>query len=238
MKIVIIGYGKMGKTIERIAKESGHSIVGHIDINTSEEERTALYLNADVGIEFSHPDAAFANIKHAITHGLPVVSGTTGWLAQYDEIQSLVTETSGSFFYASNYSIGVNIFWSINERLAQVMNDYPNYNIQMEEIHHIHKMDQPSGTAITTVEGITQHNHRKENWTLNPEGAPNEISINCIRQGEVFGTHTVEYVSPIDTIRLNHEAHTRDGFGQGAVMAAQWILGKQGVFGMKEMLGL
>jgi len=238
MKIVIIGYGKMGKTIERIALTQGLEVVGHVDIDTSLSERQALYLDADVGIEFSHPDAAYQNITEAITSGLPVVSGTTGWLDKFDSIKSLVSETNGAFFYASNYSIGVNIFWTINEQLAKIMNDYPSYDVKMEEVHHIHKKDEPSGTAITTSEGITNHLNRKNNWTLDKNPKNDEINIEARREGEVFGIHAVNYVSPMDTIRIYHEAHTRDGFAQGAVTAAQWLHRKQGIFGMKDMLGI
>ncbi|MCL4126270.1 UNVERIFIED_CONTAM: hypothetical protein GTU68_061625 [Idotea baltica] len=238
MKIVIIGYGKMGKTIERIALSKGHDVVGYVDIDTTLSERQALYLNADVGIEFSHPDAAYDNITEAITSGLPVVSGTTGWLDKYDKIKALVNETEGAFFYASNYSIGVNIFWTINEQLANIMNDYPSYDVKMEEVHHIHKKDEPSGTAITTSEGVTAHLNRKNNWTLDENPKNDEIKIEARREGEVFGIHAVNYVSPMDTIRIYHEAHTRDGFAQGAVTAAQWLHGKRGIFGMKDMLGI
>ncbi|MFT4568374.1 MAG: 4-hydroxy-tetrahydrodipicolinate reductase [Saprospiraceae bacterium] len=238
MKVVIIGYGKMGRTIERVALTKGNEVVGHIDIDTSPAERQALYLEADVGIEFSHPDAAYNNITEAITSGLPVVSGTTGWLDKFESIKELVSETEGAFFYASNYSIGVNIFWSINEQLAKIMNDYPSYDVKMEEVHHIHKKDEPSGTAITTSEGITNNLSRKNSWTLANTPEKDEIAIEARREGEVFGIHAVDYKSPMDTIRIYHEAHTRDGFAQGAVMAAQWLHGKQGIYGMKDMLGM
>ncbi len=238
MKVVIIGYGKMGKTIERVALAKNIDVVGHIDIDTSPAARQALYLHADVGIEFSHPDAAFENITEAITSGLPIVSGTTGWLDKFESIRELVSETEGAFFYASNYSIGVNIFWSINEQLAKIMNDYPSYEVKMEEVHHIHKKDEPSGTAITTSEGITKHLNRKDSWTLSDSPNEAEIAIKAKREGEVFGIHAVDYQSPMDTIRIYHEAHTRDGFAQGAVMAAKWLYGKQGIFGMKDMLGI
>lgn len=238
MKVVIIGYGKMGKTIERIALSKNIQIVGHIDIDTSSSARQELFLKADVGIEFSHPDAAFQNITDAITSGLPVVSGTTGWLDKMDTIKELVRTTKGAFFYASNYSVGVNIFWIVNEQLSKIMNDYPSYDVSMQEVHHIHKKDEPSGTAITTSEGITKHLNRKETWTLSSEPKEREIAIESVREGEVFGIHEVNYKSPMDTVRLYHEAHTRDGFAQGAVMAAEWLHGKQGVFGMKDMLGI
>ena len=166
------------------------------------------------------------------------MSGTTGWLDKYDCIKELVAETEGAFFYASNYSIGVNIFWSINEQLAKIMNNYPTYEVNMQEVHHIHKKDEPSGTAITTAEGISKHLHRKKTWTLSSEPKNDEIAVESVREGEVFGIHAVDYQSPVDTIRIYHEAHTRDGFAQGAVMAAQWLHGKQGIFGMKDMLGI
>ena len=191
-----------------------------------------------MGIEFSHPDAAFQNITDAITSGLPVVSGTTGWLDKIDSITELVAKTNGAFFYASNYSVGVNIFWLVNEQLSKIMNDYPAYDVSMQEVHHIDKKDEPSGTAITTVEGITKNLERKKEWTLSTKPCQHEIAIESVREGEVYGIHEVSYKSPMDTIRIYHEAHTRDGFAQGAVMAAQWIIGKQGIFGMKNMFGL
>lgn len=233
----MIGYGKMGKTIERIAHAQGEDVIGHIDIDTEDSERLDLMLKADVGIEFSHPSGAYNNIKQALYHGLPIISGTTGWLSQLPEITALVAETKGAFFYASNYSIGVNIFWSVNERLAQLMNDHSMYEVSIREVHHIHKQDQPSGTAITTADGITDYMQRKHKWTLSDQPSQDEIRILAEREGEVFGIHTVSYDSPLDTISLHHEAHTRDGFAQGALLAAKWLYGKQGIYGMKDLLG-
>lgn len=238
MNISLIGYGKMGKTIEGIAIKRGHQIVGKIDVDTTGAERNNIYKAADVGIEFSHPDAAYDNIHEALSADLPVVSGTTGWLSRLSEIQALIDTKKGAFFYASNYSVGVNLFYAMNERLAQLMNPYPSYDVSIKEVHHIHKKDEPSGTAISTSEGITAHLVRKDNWTLSKSPADHEIPITAVREGEVYGIHEVTYKSAIDTIQLYHEAHTRDGFALGAVLAAEYLQGKQGMFGMKEMLGL
>ena len=238
MKIALIGYGKMGKTIERLATNRGHEIVGKIDIDTTPTERKAIYDSADVGIEFSHPEAAYDNIYEALSNDLPVISGTTGWLDKYDNIKSLVDERNGSFFYASNYSVGVNLFFAINERLAQLMNGYPTYDVSLKEIHHVHKKDEPSGTAITTSEGITAHLDRKSTWTLDKTPSDNEIPVTALREGEVFGIHEVTYNSDVDVIKLYHEAHTRDGFGLGAVLAGEFLKDKKGIFGMKDLLGL
>jgi len=238
MKVALIGYGKMGKTIERIAQEHGHTIAGAVDIDTNADQRKEIYSAADVGIEFSHPDAAFNNIHEALSHDLPVVSGTTGWLAEYGQIKELVDKRKGAFFYASNYSVGVNLFFAINERLAQLMNDYPSYDVSLKEVHHIHKKDEPSGTAITTSEGITQHLDRKSTWTLDNAPKDVEIPIEAVREGEVFGIHEVTYNSQVDVIKLYHEAHTRDGFAVGAVLAAAFLKDKKGLFGMKDLLGV
>lgn len=238
MKLVIIGYGKMGKTIERIAVEQGHEVVGAIDIDTSPETKAKFYASAEVGIEFSHPSAAFDNIMEALDHGLAIVSGTTGWIERITEVHSKVSDKKGAFFYASNYSIGVNLFWMINKKLASLMNDYTDYDVSMEEIHHIHKKDEPSGTALTTANQILDAVDRKTTWSLEKTQVENEIHINAKREGEVFGIHKVKYKSELDTIELYHEAHTRDGFAQGAITAARWLIGKKGNFGMKELLGL
>jgi len=238
MKLVIIGYGKMGRTIERLARDQNEEILGHIDLHTSKSNRIELIQKADVGIEFSHPDAALDNILLALDNGLPIVSGTTGWLESLPKVESKVEEMNGAFFYASNYSIGVNIFWAVNKKLALIMDQYPDYEITMDEVHHIHKKDEPSGTAITTAEQITNNVKRKSSWTLHNESESEEIRINSKREGEVFGIHSVNYKSHLDTIQLYHEAHTRGGFAQGAITAAKWLIGKQGIHGMNDLLEL
>lgn len=241
MKIVLIGYGKMGKTIERLSKEQGHEIIERIDINTSTANRAKAYLEGDVAVEFSHPDAAYENIVEALKAGIPVVSGTTGWLEKYDEVSALTQETDGSFLYASNFSIGVNIMFALNEQLASLMNNYPNYDVSVDETHHVHKKDAPSGTALTLVSGITDHVDRKKKWSLE-EGSSDTVKINAYREGEVFGDHKVRYQSPIDTIEVYHTAHTRDGFAMGAILAATWLFNsgkpRSGVKTMKDMMGL
>ncbi|MEL6391017.1 MAG: 4-hydroxy-tetrahydrodipicolinate reductase [Bacteroidota bacterium] len=238
MNIAIIGYGRMGQTIERLAKDGGHHITGIIDIDTSVDHRLQALRDADVAIEFSNPAAALSNILECINNQTPVVSGTTGWLDQLSDIEKAVEEREGSFFYASNYSIGVNLFFAINERMAALLNGYPSYNVEVTEVHHIHKKDAPSGTAITTAEGIISHLDRKGSWTMDMPPAIDELTINARREGEIYGIHEVSYASEIDTIKLYHEAHTRDGFAQGAILAASWLVGKKGVYGMKDLLGI
>ncbi len=242
MKIALIGYGKMGKTIERIAQERGHEVVLRLDINNPEDfEKLPI---ADVAIEFTRPESAVGNLEKCIAAGVPVVCGTTGWLKHFEDISAQTKAQNSAFFYASNYSIGVNIFFEINRKLAEMMNTQPQYDVKMEEIHHTQKLDAPSGTAITLAEGILQNISRKDNWacpqdTHSPstEGGDNSIVITAKRIDPAPGTHTITYDSPIDTIEITHTAHSREGFATGAVLAAEWLLGKKGVFSMKDMLG-
>ncbi len=236
MNILLIGYGKMGKTIHRLAEEKGHHISGIIDVDNS-AELAELSKKSDVAIEFSSPESAYNNIRSTINLGLPVVSGTTGWLDRYEEIQKLSTDQEVGFFYASNYSIGVNIFFAINKKLASLMSPYDEYDIHIDETHHIHKLDKPSGTAITAAEGVLQYHNTKKDWVLdnNEEG---KLKIASFREGEVYGKHTVHYNSPIDEIKLTHNAHTRDGFALGAITAAEWIIDKKGPHVMNDLLGL
>lgn len=232
MRIAILGYGKMGKMIEKIALNRGHEIVAKIDINSTDIN----FNKADVAIDFSIPDAAFNNIKRCLENGVPVISGTTGWLDRYPEAVALCEKNNGAFIYASNYSLGVNIFFQINEYLAKIMNNHSEYSVAMEEIHHTQKLDAPSGTAITLAEGIIKHTN-KEKWTLEAPEA-NEIPIRAKRIDAVPGTHTVSYESEIDSISMTHTANSREGFALGAVVAAEWIIGKSGIFTMKDVLNL
>jgi 4-hydroxy-tetrahydrodipicolinate reductase len=235
MKIALVGYGKMGKTIENIAVQRGHEIVLRLDVNNPEDfDRLA---EADVAIEFTRPESAFDNLKRCIAAKVPVVCGTTGWLENYETVSKLCQNNDTAFFYASNYSIGVNIFFEINRRLASMMNNYPMYDIKMEEIHHTQKLDAPSGTAITLANGILENIERKKSWSCNTLGFADDIQITAKRIDPAPGTHIVSYDSPIDTIEITHTAHSREGFATGAVLAAEWIFGKKGVFSMRDMLG-
>lgn len=236
MKIGLVGYGKMGKAIERIALAKGHEISKIIDVNNQDEISSILPENTDVVIEFTRPESAFNNIQTLISNKVPVVCGTTGWLDRKPEIDALTKENNTAFFYASNYSIGVNVFFHINKVLARAMNGFSDYSIDMEEIHHVHKLDEPSGTAITLAEGIIDGVERKSDWHLNTEDTNDQIAIVSKREGEVPGTHIINYNSPIDTIQIKHEAHNREGFAGGSVVAAEWLFGKSGVFGMDDML--
>lgn len=233
MKILLVGYGKMGKTIERIALERGHQIAGKIDVDNQHEWDK---VKADVAIEFSHPDAAFNNVKRCIEKNIPVASGTTGWLARKPEIEELTKKLNGAFFYASNYSLGVNIFFKVNEYLAKMMKAFKGYEIHIDEIHHTEKKDAPSGTAITLAEGIIKHSDQKKSWVNTPEGKPDEVPIQSFRIAQVPGTHVVKYDSPIDDIEIKHTAHTREGFALGAVMVAEWMADKKGVLNMDDFL--
>jgi 4-hydroxy-tetrahydrodipicolinate reductase len=235
MNIALIGYGKMGKILERIAEARNHRVVLRLDINNPEDfERLG---EADVAIEFTRPESAVPNLKRCIEAGVPVVCGTTGWLKDYEDIAQYCKIHNSAFFYASNYSIGVNIFFEINKRLASMMDGYPMYDVTMEEIHHTHKLDAPSGTAITLAEGILAHIHHKQKWVCDVEGSEKDLVITSKRIDPTPGTHIVTYKSAIDTIEIAHTAHSREGFATGAVLSAEWLYGKKGVFSMKDMLG-
>jgi 4-hydroxy-tetrahydrodipicolinate reductase len=232
MKIALLGYGKMGQTIERIALERGHEIVLKKDeFNTYEG-----LSNADVAIDFSIPAVAVENISSCFYANVPVVSGTTGWLDRYNEMVALCQEKNGAFISSSNFSLGVNLFFGLNEYLAKMMSKFDSYKVEMEEIHHTQKLDAPSGTAISLAKGVIE-NSDYTSWTLE-EAKENQIHIEAIRTENVPGTHTVTYNSSVDTIEIKHTAHNRDGFALGAVIAAEWIVGKQGVFTMKDVLEL
>ena len=238
MKIAIIGYGKMGKTIEKIAIQKGHEIVLIINAAPFSKQDVAKLKNADVAIEFSRPEAAYKNIKKCIKAGVPVVCGTTGWLDKKSKIIKLCKKHDGAFFYASNYSVGVHIFFEINKALATLMNQHPQYEIQLEEIHHTQKLDAPSGTAISLAKDILKKIDRKQKWTKLPNSTSTDLTILSKRIENVPGTHLIQYISPIDTIEIKHTAHSRLGFAIGAVNAAEWLLGRNGVFGMKDLLGV
>lgn len=236
MKIALIGYGKMGKTIEQIALSRGHQIVSIVDINNPEEFQSVNFKSADVAIEFTTPATAFDNYMKSFAAGVPVVSGTTGWLDRISEIKEKCEKEGKTFFYASNFSIGVNIFFALNKYLAKIMNNFPSYNISMTETHHIHKLDAPSGTAITLAEGILENVDRKERWTLETAERPTDLPIHAIREGEVPGIHEVTYESDVDYISIKHDAKSRAGFALGAVVAAEFTAGKKGFLGMDDML--
>ena len=239
MKILLIGYGKMGQAIESVALKRGHEVIGKIDVGNISELKNFNKGNTDAAIEFTHPTSAFTNLTYCLESQIPVVCGTTGWAAGLTEIKSLCEKLNGSLCYSSNYSIGVNIFWAANEYLAKIMNDAPEYDITMEEIHHVYKKDAPSGTAITQAEGILKNIARKEKWSIERESlTPKDIFIDHKRIHNTPGTHSVMYTSAIDSIELKHTAFNRDGFATGAILAAEYIKTKTGVFGMKEVLGL
>ncbi len=233
MKIILLGYGKMGKIIERIALERGHEIAAKIDVDNRHEFDNT---KADVAIEFSHPDAAFDNIRKCLSRQLPVVSGTTGWLERRAEVESLCKQEDGTFFYASNYSLGVNIFFKVNEFLARIMNGFPQYDVRMDEVHHTEKRDAPSGTAITLAEGVLKNVERKKKWVNRESTNKGDLYIESFRIDQVPGTHVVKYESAIDDIEIKHIAHSREGFALGAVMVAEWAKDKKGVLTMDDFL--
>ena len=232
MKIALVGYGKMGKIIDEISQRRGHEVVARLKETPNRESLK----DADVVIEFSNPEAAFENIKVCLENKIPVICGTTGWLDKKTEIERIAVEQNSAFLYGSNFSLGVNLFFAINEKLAKLMNNVDEYQCQLEEIHHIHKKDAPSGTAISIAEGIIE-NSKYEAWKLD-ETKDKELGIFAIREDEVPGTHSVFYRSQVDEIEIKHTAFNRNGFALGAVIAAEWIVGKQGVFSMKDVLGL
>ena len=235
MKIALIGYGKMGKTIEKIALERGHEIVSVIDVSNPEDFNSAAFKSADVAIEFTVPSTALSNYMKCFEANVPVVSGTTGWLDRMDEVKEKCEKEGKTFFYASNYSIGVNIFFAVNSYLARIMNNFPSYNVRMTETHHIHKLDAPSGTAITLAEGILEQVDRKERCVLETEEKPTDLAIHAIREGEVPGIHEIIYDSEADYISIKHDAKSRAGFALGAVVAAEFTAGKKGFLGMKDL---
>ncbi len=238
MNILILGYGKMGKIIGEIAESRGHSLAAKINIDNREVLDTLNPGQIDVAIEFSQPEAAVENITWAMERGIPVVSGTTGWLSRKAEVEKLTAEKDGAFFYASNYSIGVNIFFKVNEYLAKLMNETSGYKASLEEIHHTEKKDAPSGTAITLAEGIIRNVASLKQWHLVGESTETEQSlpITARRIDPAPGTHIVRYSSAIDDLEISHTAHSRQGFALGAVLVAEWIQGRKGVLSMDDFL--
>ena len=234
MKIALIGYGKMGKEIEKIAIGRGHEIVAKIDIDNQHDFDSEAFKNADVAIEFTIPATAYNNYMKCFAANVPVVSGTTGWLNKAEEIKKACANGK-TFFWASNFSLGVNIFFAVNKILAKIMNQYPDYNVTMEEVHHIHKLDAPSGTAITLAEDILNNLDRKNCWVKEMETSANDLAIRSIREGEVPGIHEITYESAFDSISIKHDAKNRQGFALGAVLAAEFVKGKTGYFGMDDI---
>jgi 4-hydroxy-tetrahydrodipicolinate reductase len=232
MKIALLGYGKMGHVIERIALERGHTIV----LKKSKNDNFSGLSDADVAIDFSVPESAYEHIVTCFEHQIPVVSGTTGWLNQYDEAVKICLQKEGAFIYGSNFSLGVNLFFEMSKKLAQLIQPYSGYQVSMEEIHHTQKLDAPSGTALTIAQGIIENSNFKH-WSMEKENTES-LYIDVKRIDQVAGTHKIFYKSEVDTIELSHIAHNRDGFALGAVIAAEWLADKKGVFTMKEVLGL
>jgi len=234
MNIALLGYGRMGQAIEQIAINRGHNIVLKVDKNDNDYDIT----KADVAIDFSIPNSAFNNISNCLNNNVPVISGTTGWLDNYDNAVNLCKEKNGAFIYASNYSLGVNIFFELNKTLAKMMSNLKQYNVSMEEIHHTKKLDAPSGTAISLANDVIAEIKSYNKWELDKTTEDNSIPIVAKRIVDVPGTHTVTYNSEVDTISIEHIAHNRQGFALGAVIAAEWIIGKTGVFSMKDVLNI
>lgn len=248
MKIALIGYGKMGHMIEQIALERGHEIVSIIDVNNPDDFDSPAFSSADVAIEFTNPTAAFGNYKRTFAHNVKVVSGSTGWMNDHkEEVERLCTEGGQTLFWASNFSIGVAIFSAVNRYLAKIMNGFPQYNVAMEEVHHVHKLDAPSGTAITLAEDIINNLDRKDKWVKgfqhNADGtesgtnevAPNELPIASIRRDEVPGIHSISYDSDADKITITHDAHSRQGFALGAVLAAEYTKDHTGLLTTSDL---
>jgi len=232
MNIALLGYGKMGKIIEEVALKRGHTIV----LKTTSKTQDFSLEHVDVAIEFSIPESAFNNITKSIKSGVPIISGTTGWLNKYNNIATLCESEQGTFLYASNFSLGVNVFFELNRQLAKLIGHYDTYKLDITETHHTQKLDAPSGTAISLAEDIIRETHY-EDWSLD-QSSETHIPITAIRQPNVPGTHKVSYHSEIDSIEIEHTAHSRMGFALGAVIAAEWIQDKKGIFTMKDVLNI
>jgi 4-hydroxy-tetrahydrodipicolinate reductase len=238
MKIALIGYGKMGQAIEKIAIDKGHDIVLKISIENVEEMTPEALAQADVAIEFTGPESAVENVKRCLAAGVPVVCGSTGWLGRWEEVREYCLEKNGTLLYASNYSIGVNLFFELNRQFAALMAPYKEYDVKLEEIHHTQKKDAPSGTAITLAEQVLEQIKTKDHWVNQPATEASELEIISERIDPAPGTHKIKYTSAIDDIEIIHTAHSRTGFASGAVAAAEYLKDKKGIFTMKDVLGL
>ena len=238
MKIALIGYGKMGKAIEQIALQRGHEIVLKVGVENLEDNTIENIRKADVAIEFTGPESAFENLIRILDAGVPVVCGSTGWLAHYEEVKSHCLSKKGTLLYASNFSVGVNIFFALNKRLAELMAPHPGYEVTLTEVHHTEKRDAPSGTAITLAEQILAKNNQKKQWVNHPSAIPSDLVIISDRIDPAPGTHVITYTSGIDDIEIKHTAHNRQGFATGAVLAAEYLLHKKGIFTMSDVLGI
>lgn len=237
MKVALIGYGKMGKVVHETLEKRGHA-VGFIHNSPESFESNPDFLNCEMAIEFTQPESAKNTLKACILAGMPVVSGTTGWLKDWEEIQNLVTQENGALFYASNYSPGIYIMRKLSEEAAKILNKFPDYSILLKEIHHQHKKDKPSGTSITLAEDFLKNSPQMQGWKLNGASLKNELAIDAIREGEVFGDHRWIFESEFDTIQINHSAKNRKGFALGAVLAAEFLQGKKGIFGTNNLWDL
>jgi 4-hydroxy-tetrahydrodipicolinate reductase len=238
MKIALVGYGKMGRAIEEIALQRGHEIVLKIDVDNAADLNSDNIAKADVAIEFTSPHSAFDNIMKLLEYKIPVVCGSTGWLDKLEAVEEYCLQQQGAFLYSSNYSVGVNIFFEVNKRLAALMTNQPSYEVSMTEIHHTEKKDAPSGTAVTLADQVMQQIPRIKKWVNNASNNPEELEIISERVDPTPGTHSVLYSSPIDDIEIIHTAHNRTGFATGAILAAEFIIGKKGIYSMKDVLGL
>ena len=238
LNIILIGYGRMGHEVEKAAKKRGHHIIMTVDQENQNDMNPGNLKKADVAIEFSLPDAAYNNIMTCLQAGLPVVSGTTGWLDKMPQVEDYCNQHNQAFFHAANFNIGVNLFFKLNEYFARIMNDYSNYDVEVEETHHVHKVDAPSGTAKKLADRLLQAIDRKKNWKKEKAQSPEDLAVRSIREDEVPGIHRVMYHSDFDDIEIKHAAKSREGFALGAVMAAEFLQGKQGVFSMDDLLNL
>jgi len=236
LNILLIGYGRMGHEIKQVAEERKHNVFLTIDKNNQEDFNKENLKKADVALEFSVPDAAYDNLMKCMEHNVPVVSGTTGWLEKFYDIRKYCLENNGAFFYASNFSIGVNLFFKVNQHLAKLMNNYSNYDVSIEETHHKHKLDAPSGTAVTIAESIIKEMNRKNKWKEETADSDETIPVKSIREDEIPGIHKVAYDSEFDNIEIKHSAKSRKGFALGAVLAAEYIYNKSGIFSMDDLL--
>ncbi len=236
MKIALIGYGKMGRAIERIARDRGHEIVAIVDMDTKDSIDSEAFRSADIAIEFTSPQSAVDNYMKLFAIGMPVVSGSTGWTARMEEVTAACEKAGGTFLWSSNFSVGVNLFFRLNKFLTRLMNPFPQYHPRMKEIHHIHKLDHPSGTAITLAEGLIAESIMMNGWSEDPVSAPDTLIIDHEREGEVPGTHIISWESEVDAITIEHRAKSREGFARGAVLAAEWAAGRKGVLTMDEMM--